>query len=642
MRCDTTLAVLLDYSNGELGPLQAWTVRRHLAACADCRAKMAGLNAFTDTLRRADLVPPEPAAVLSPRRTPPRRRVLAAAAALLLVTALLLLPALYQNHRAAQNPGAAIAAALGRVNTWHFSGWKLIDGQKVRWEVWGRRTPFLYYERVGEAVSWSDGKQFVRVFAPNPALNRPQGLIIKTTWDQAPGGGFFADPAYQTLAAVQPMQTNFGDGFTKLYAQTLTEARFREQYPEGVGAGVNANKLYLIGKRDWLPTTYQLHYDSKTFARDTEFLTVRYGMDLPETVLAPPTAGGCAVVDLSPSAPPFRSFRVSAAPVAIDKAGNLVIAARGWLGENRLLPGSQFSLDVQPYNGTFSATRGGQSIKYLYATNSSLLPNADILMPFAPLEPSEIASALPDTFSLSMQATPQLRVRGSDVVVSDGTLRPSTHSENLLAKQFTWQLPLPKPVAMLPVKFPSALDLASVRRIYYSMGYDYKYTAFKQIAPWLIQAGSVNPNGTVGVLKPDGVIRIDMKTVNAADAIEKRHPAVFLAAKHKFRARAAYWQAQTLALMSQGEALPWQRSNERVHYAYGLQLLALCYQMAGDTPNRNHTLRRLLALTQGDASLAVLHKQAAYSMQTGSFPDDRGYKGPQGGIATIPPMDKKP
>ena len=642
MRCDTARAALLDYQNGELGPLQAWIVRRHLAACVACRTELANLHTFTDTLRRADLVPSEPVPAFQSRRTPPPRRVLAFAAAFVAVCVLLLLPALYQNHRATQNPGAAIAAALGRVNTWHVSGWKLIDGQKVRWEVWGRRTPFLYDERVGDVVSWSDGKQYVRVFAPNPALNRPQGLIIKTTWDQTPGGGFFADPAYQTLVAVQPTRTNFGDGFTKLYAQTLTEARVREQYPEGVGDGVNANKMYVISKRDWLPTTYQLHYDSKTFARDTEFLTVRYGMDLPDAVLAPPTAGGCAVVDLSPSAPPSSSFRVSADPVAIDKAGNLVIAARGWLGENRLLPGSQFSLDVQPYNGTFSATRRGQPIKYLYATNSSLLPNADILMPFAPLEPSEIASALPDTFSLSMQATPQLRVRGSDVVVSDGTLRPSTHSENLLAKQFTWRLSLPKPVATLPVKFPSALDLASVRRIYYSMGHDYSYTALKQIAPWLVQAGAINPNGTVGVLKPDGVTRIDMKLVNAADAIEKRHPAVFQAAERKFRARAAYWQEQTLALMSQGEVLPWQRGNERVHYAYGLQLLARCYQMAGDTANRNHTLRRLLALTQGDASLAVLHKQAAYSMQTGSFPDDRGYKGPQGGIATIQPTDKKP
>lgn len=619
MRCDTTRAALLDFLNGELGFLPAWAIRRHLTTCASCRAELAALRGFTQTLRRADLVPPEPAVVLRPHRTP-RRRVLATAAALLVAGLLILLPTLHQNHQAAQNPGAAIAAALGRVNTWHFSGWKLIDGQEVPWEVWGRRTPFLYYERVGEAVSWSDGKQFVRVFPPNAALNRPHGLIIKTIPDETPGGGgFLDDPAYRVLAATYPTGANFGDGFTTLYAQTLTEARFREQYSAGVSEGVNANKLYLISKHDWLPTTYQLHYDSKTFERDTEFLTVRYGSALPDAVLAPPAADGYSVVDLSSEVSRPDGFRVTATPVAIDKAGNLVISARGWLGGNPLTPGSLFSLDVQPHSGMFTATRRSQLIKYLYATNFAPIPGGEILMPFTPLEPSEVATGLPDTFSLSMQATPQLLVRGSDRVDSDGTLRPSTHAENLLAKQFTWRLSVPKPVATLPVKFPSSINVAEVRRIYYYMGYDYTYTALKQLAPQLARTG---------VITKDGFWTTDGPASKAVEALKKRHPAVFLAAKHKFRARAAYWQAQKLALMSQGEALDWQRGNLRVHYAYDLQLLALCYQMAGDTAKRNHTLRRLLVYLKGDASFGVLRRQAIYSLHTGSFPGDLGYKGP--------------
>ncbi len=619
MRCDTTRAALLDYLNGELGSLSAWAVRRHLIACASCRAELAALQGFTQTLRRADLVPPEPAAAVPRPHQTLRRRVLATAAALLVAGVLLLLPALHQSHQAAQNPGAAIAAALGRVNTWHFSGWKLIDGKEVPWEVWGRRTPSLYYERVGEAVSWSDGKQFVRVFPPNAALNRPHGLIIKTAPDQTPGEGFLYDPAYQTLVNPHPARTNFGDGYTTLYAQTPAEARFRDQYSAGVSEGVNANKLYLISKHDWLPTTYQLHYDSKTFERDTEFLTVRYGAALPNAVLAPPTVGSYSVVDLSSAASLPDGFRVTAKPVAIDKAGNLVISARGWLGGNPLTPGSLFSLDVQPHSGIFTATRRSQLIKYLYATNFAPIPGGEILMPFTPLEPSEVATGLPDTFSLSMQATPQLLVRGSDRVDSDGTLRPSTHAENLLAKQFTWRLSLPKPVATLPVKFPSSINVAEVRRIYYYMGYDYTYTALKQLAPQLARTG---------VITKDGFWTTDGLASKAVEALQKRHPAVFLAAKHKFRARAAYWQAQKLALMSQGEALDWQRGNLRVHYAYDLQLLALCYQMAGATAKRNHTLRRLLVYLQGDASFGVLRRQAVYSLHTGSFPGDPGYKGP--------------
>ncbi len=630
MRCDITRTALLDYMNGELGPLQVWAVRRHLATCASCQAAFAAQTAFTDTLRRADLVPPEPAVAFLPRQTPPRRRVLAAAAAFMAACVLILLPALYQNHRAAQNPGAAIAAALGRVNTWHFSGWKLIDGQKVPWEVWGQRTPWLYYERVGEAVTWSDGSQIVRVFPPNAALNRPQGLIIKTTPGQTPiGMGFLEDPAYQTLVVPQATGSDFGDGATTLYAQTPTEARFRRQDSGRIIiGGVNANKLYTISKRDWLPTTYQYHCNSKTFARDTEFLTAHYGMSLPDTVLALPAADDYAVMDLSPSAPPSSSFRVTADPVAIDKGGNLVIAARGWLGENRLTPGSQFSLDVQPYNGTFSAARRGQPIKYLYASNYILPPGADILMPFAPLEPSEVASGLPDTFSLTMQATPQIQVRGSDLIYLDGSLHPITSTVSLLLKRFTWRLSLPKPVATLPVKFPSDRDVAEVRRIYYFMGYDYDYTALKQIAPWLIQAGAMRPSGMVGTVGPDGCISVNMKLVNAVEDEKKLHPAVFQAAERKFRARSAYWQDQKLMLMPRGGATHDERVQRHIMYAFDLQTLALCYQKAGDTAGRNKALRRLLAYIKADASMSVLRRQAVYSLHTGSFPSDPGYKGP--------------
>ena len=39
---------------------------------------------------------------------------------------------------------------------------------------------------------------------------------------------------------------------------------------------VNENKLYTVGKRNWLPTTYRLHFDNRKFARDTEYLNVQY------------------------------------------------------------------------------------------------------------------------------------------------------------------------------------------------------------------------------------------------------------------------------------------------------------------------------------------------------------------------------
>lgn len=656
MRCDTVRAALLDFSNDESGPVRAWAIRRHLAACAGCMEELASLQQFKSTLRRADFVPTEKAPIpILTRRRPPRP-AFAAAAAALLVGGLLLAPVLHQSRQTAQNPGAAIAAALGRVNTWHFSGWKLIDGRQVPWEVWGRRAPWLYCERVGDSITWSDGKQRLRVFPPNPVLNRPHGLIIKTSGDQVSGDlGFLEDPAYQTLVNSRQAGAEFGDGFTYLYQQTVTVARFRSQAPLGVSSGVNANKLYTISKRDWLPTGYQLHYDSRTFARDTEYLSVRYDADLPDAVLKPPFADGYGVVDFTPSAKRAGGFRVVAEPVGMDASGNVIIVAHGWLGEDRLTPGSTFSLNVEPYNGTATGERGGRAVKYLYALNSSLPPGSDIYMPFAPLEPSQVARALPDTFLLSLSASPQILVRASDQVFADGSTRPNTRAESLINQRFHWRMPLPrKSVSSLMTVVPpeiwsrfsfsggilprtlhpsATLDLqyglAERRREYYFLGYDYQYTALKQVAPQLVQAGAMNPDGTVGIISADGSVSVNMKSARAVDAVTKRHPAIFKAAERQFRARAVFWQQRKLELLPTGGATHQERYINLLKRAEDIELLAICYDRAGDKAGRDRTLRRLIQECQALPQRGgLLRRQAEWSLRTGQFPGDVGYKGP--------------
>ncbi len=630
MRCDTVRAALLDFSNGEAGPIRAWAVHRHLAACAGCAEELTALQQFQVTLRRADLVPTEAVSVPVPTRRMPPRRAFAVAMAALLIGGLFLLPTLNQSRRNAQNPGAAIAAALGRVNTWHFSGWKLIDGRQVPWEVWGRRAPWLYYERVGDAITWSDGKQRLRVFAPNLALNRPHGLIIKTSGDQVSGDlGFLEDPAYQSLVNSQQARTDFGDGATKLYQQTLTVARFRRQDTAGVSSGVNANKLYVISKRDWLPTTYQRHFDSRTFARDTEYLSVHYDVDLPGAIFSPPSAdGGYSVVDFTPSAKRAGGFRVAAEPVGMDASGNVVIVARGWLGEDRLTPGSPFSLNVQPYNGRFSGERHGQPLKYLYATHSSLPPGKDIYMPFAPLEPLE-TNALPDTFLLSLSASPEIQVRSSDLIYSDGSAHPATRTESLISEQFHWQMALPKPDTHPQFSFPSAYDLAEQRRAYYFLGDDYRYAALKQVAPQLVDAGAMNPDGSVGMVGKDGSVSVNMKSASAVDAATKRHSAIFKAAERQFRARAVFWQQRKLELLPAGGATHEERYENLLKHAYDVELLADCYRKARDKAGRDRTLRMLIQECQTLPQRGgLLRRQAEWSLHTGQFSEDVGYKGP--------------
>ena len=636
MSCEAARTDLLDFSNGETGPLHSWAIRRHLARCAGCADELATLERLTLTLRRADLVPPEAAPLPLPRRLP-LRRALAATAAALFAGGLLLLPTLDQNRRNAQNPGAAVAAALGRVNTWHFSGWKLIDGKQVPWEVWGRRVPWLYYERVGDTITWSDSKQRLRVFAPDAALNRPHGLIIKTSGDQVSGDlGFLGDPAYQSLVNSQRARADFGDGATKVYAQTLTVAHFRSQdAAAGPISGVNTNKLYTISKRDWLPTLYQRHFDGRTFARDTEYLGVRYDVDLPDAILLPPSTDGYSVVDFTPSAKHADGFKVDVQPVGMDATGNVVLVARGWLGEDRLTPGSALSLDVQPYNGSVSGERRGQAIKYLYATNSSLPPGRDIYMPFTPLEPSQVARALPDTLSLSMNATPQIQVRSSDELDANGGARPVTRTESLIDQSFHWRLPLPRPVPNLAAALPpdarslfnslNARERYSRRRVYYSSSWDFQAKFYEKVLPEATLRKFRSPDGS-----------LDYYRINASlppqqlDALQHEHAAEYKMLEQGFRRRAIYWQRQQIALLKGKQNLPPSQRNIPVNFLRqdDTFLLAKLYRDGGDKTGMRRTLRQLIADTQADSSLGQLHRQAEYMLGTGQYPTDFGYKGP--------------
>lgn len=629
MHCDTVRAALLDFSNGESGPLRAWVLRRHLAACAGCAEELDSLQQFQAALRRADLVPPEAAPLLLTRRMP-LRRVFAAATVALLVGTLLLVPVLHQSRRAAQNPGAAIAAALGRVNTWHFSGWKLIDGQKVPWDVWGRRTPWLYYERVGDMTTWTDGKERVRVFAPNAALNRPHGLIIKTSADQSYFDlGFLEDPAYQSLVNSQQARNDFGNGATKLYQQTLTVARFRRQNFTGMG-GVNENKLYTISKRDWLPMTYQLHFDNRKFARDSEYLGVRYDVDLSDAVVKPPSpTGGYSVVDFTMSAKQADGFRVDVEPEGMDKEGNVVIVARGWLGGNRLTPGSTFSLNVQPYNGTAFGERRGQKINYLYATNFSLPPGSDIYLPYVPLEPSQVAGSLPDTFSLTMTASPQILVRSSDQLDVNGGTHPITRTESLINKQFRWRLPLPKPLPNLMAAMPgragrlfaSERDLYDQRRIYYTLSDDFQSTFYEKVLPKAVQRKFLDPDGFLNYYRVNGTL-----PPRQLVALQSKHATEYKRLEQGFRRRAVYWQKRKIAALAQmRDAFPGERNLRRLDDTL---LLAKLYQEAGDTAGMKRTLRQLIVESENKPSVGVLHRQAQYMLRTGQYPTDVGYKGP--------------
>ena len=293
-----------------------------------------------------------------------------------------------------------------------------------------------------------------------------------------------------------------------------------------------------------------------------------------------------------------------------------------------MTPGSTFSLNVQPYNGRFAGERRGQVIKYLSAAISSLPPGSDIYMPFAPLETSG-TGVPPDTFLLSLSASPEIQVQSSDMIYSDGSAHPVTRTESLIKERFQWRIPLPKPGAFRGFSFPAPYALAEQRRAYYFLGYDYRYTALKQVAPRLVQAGTMNPDGTVGIVNADGSVGVNMESANAEEAAAKRHPAVFKAAERQFRAQAVFWQRRKLELLPKGAATHEERYQHLMKHAYDIELLAICYERAGDKAGRDQTLHQLIEEYRTlPARGGLLRRQAEWSLRTGQFPSDADYKGP--------------
>lgn len=112
---------------------------------------------------------------LEPAKTARRiflNRLALAGVAATVSTGLLLAPFVTQSK------AATMREALARTRTWHFIGWRLVDGKKVRWEVWGNRSPFLYREEIGDEVLLDDGTRRIHVIPPDKTTGRKNGSIL--------------------------------------------------------------------------------------------------------------------------------------------------------------------------------------------------------------------------------------------------------------------------------------------------------------------------------------------------------------------------------------------------------------------------------------------------------------------------------
>ncbi|MBC7806095.1 MAG: hypothetical protein H7145_08090, partial [Akkermansiaceae bacterium] len=101
-----------------------------------------------------------------------------AAAGLAVATVVVGLSLAPQTPFVKRSNAAGMREAVGRAKTWHFVGWRLVKGERVRWEVWGQRSPFLYRETIGEEVLLDDGTRRIHLLPPeNGGKQRGECLI---------------------------------------------------------------------------------------------------------------------------------------------------------------------------------------------------------------------------------------------------------------------------------------------------------------------------------------------------------------------------------------------------------------------------------------------------------------------------------
>jgi hypothetical protein len=196
---------------------------------------------------------------------PQRRRYLSYGAATLATAALSV--AFLTNSRLFVGIGfaAAMESAIRETTTWHLSGWRQKNGQKVKWEVWGRRSPFLYWERVGEEILVDDGKRRLHLLPPDTTNGRSKGLALYLPTETV---GKAAAPVQKSKDNAQ--KPNDYETFPEVRAQHL------------VGIGGDRRNLS-IRDRDERSVTLGGHIDyyGQTRIRETTTLSVDAKTHLP-------------------------------------------------------------------------------------------------------------------------------------------------------------------------------------------------------------------------------------------------------------------------------------------------------------------------------------------------------------------------
>jgi hypothetical protein len=641
MRSEHVILEIQAYCDGELDGIRKFRVGRHLDTCESCRDEYVAIRSLNATLRLGDPVDTG-AGVLSGRRNRQRLRWVVTAAMVAVIAAVTLM-APHRHHYSDQN--AAIAAALDGIETWHFSGWKQIDGKHVPWDIWGRRSPYLFYEKIGDDITVSDGATTRRIMAAAPTLGRPAGMVISTSVDK-PTDLTSAlqlalrnsiEPSVQTMVNGWDWHRGGGMSATQPYRQSPTEISYARQESAGF-YGVNNDKVYTISKRTWLPVRYEFNNKSGKGAWDTEYLTAHYDVDLPRDVLKPATPPGYSVTDFTGGKlKPLRRdtqtydigpFGVHAAVVAMDTGGTALVKITTLLDRIPMDRSATSTFTAQESDDTPPVGEAGNMrIPYTNAT-SMFLASYDFITPGDDLP----SGKLPDRLQYVIPISISMSTRDSDAVDEAGRVVPRNGSTTLFQTSLTMTLPVGKstivkdirpylPADVLrPIESRSNLERsiygARASDHYMSSRYEYQfYLRYRK------EFGGF-------VVQPDGILDLEhsKKPLQFAvlERVLKKYAKGHEALHRAELMRSMYWQRRSLAAVDE---LPAKMRTDAAADDY--RMLAFYAQKAGEKAALMDALRKQLTLFKHEyPSNSTLVRQVEYEMKTGILVDDPDYKGP--------------
>lgn len=356
---------------------------QHLQGCPECQKEARSLQSVTTQLRAAqspmalsagltDRVMAAVAATTPVSASSRRARHARLLAGMTGVAAigLFLLP----TSRSPQTmSAAAVRHALTKVNTWHLKGWKLENSQRIPWEIWGRRKPFFYREQIGADLVVDNGSTRVSLFAPyiQEAYRRPQGVALRMP----------STPDRDNVRWSYKRMTEEWDRQDWTRARSPRGPIFNYMWVQGTPSGpqIEHDHLFAVDKRNGLPFQYEIQQGF--FQRDTPrqtlaHLDMEYDVPLPEAVSELPSAPpGYQVMDvLTPSNPPEsqtplltqKGLTLQLTPLAVDIEGNVLVEARGWLGQTLLGAHSPIELSLS----LFEQGRNGANARYVEHMNA--------------------------------------------------------------------------------------------------------------------------------------------------------------------------------------------------------------------------------------------------------------------------------